>query len=221
MRKLFFILISIIIIICGFSFLAYVYSAPILAKIISHKTETPVTIRHVDFKKEVFIISDLQIENPKGAKLSTALKVKTITIQTPYKRYIKDPIVIEQIQVDDVYVNIQLYKKDQTEGNWQTIMKTMEKEHKSPLSIERVTMIKKLILTNIKIDLILSDGSRHTLSPIDRLEFDNLHSDKGVPIQEISEIIIEQMMNSVFIIKGFKAIIETPIEIFKGIFPFL
>lgn len=221
MKKLIGILLAIIIILGVGGYIAYANASLILAQIISHKTKVPVTIQKVEFSKESFEIRELQMANPKEARLPTALKIETIKIDSPYRQYFEDPILIDQILVNDVYVNIQIYDKAQTKGNWHTIMNHMAEDHNSPLSVERPAVIKKLILTNIKIDLILSDGSMHHLSPIERLEFDNIDSDKGIPIQEISEIIVQKMMDSIFLQKGLKAIIEAPVDIIKGVLPFL
>ncbi|MCB1072240.1 MAG: AsmA family protein [Chlamydiales bacterium] len=221
MKRVIGILLAIIIVLCGATYLAYRNADLIFAEIISRKAKVPITIKKVQFNKESFQIEEFQMANPKGARLPTALKVETIKVDSPYRQYFEDPITIDQIHVNNVYVNIQIYNKEQTKGNWHTIMNNMEKEHNSPLSIERPAIIKKLILTNIKIDLILSDGSMHDLSPINRLEFDNLDSEKGIPIQEISEIIVQKMMNSIFLEKGLKSIIEAPVDIIKGVLPFL
>jgi len=221
MKKLFLILLSILIIVGGLGYLAYKNAAPLLAKIISNKTQTPVTIHAIDFYKESFTITEIQIGNPHKAQLPTALKVQTVNVEAPYKNYIEDPILIDKIELNNVYVNIQIYNKDQTEGNWQTLMKNLSEDHRSPLSVERITVIKKLILTNIQIDLILSDGKYYRLSPMERLEFNNIRSDKGIPTQEISEIIIQQMMQQIFLQKGLKAIIDAPVDIIKGVIPFL
>lgn len=182
---------------------------------------TPVSIKDVIWKKDSFTIDDIMIANPKPARLPAAMRVKSIKVDAPYKQYFEDPILINQIHLDSVYVNIQIYNKDQTEGNWQTLMGNMTVDHKSPLSVERSALIKKLILTNIQIDLILSDGKLHHLSPIERLEFENISSDKGIPTQEISEIIVQKMMQSIFLQKGLKSIIEAPVDIIKGVIPFL
>lgn len=182
---------------------------------------TPVSIKDVIWEKDSFTIDDIMIANPKPARLPAAMRVKSVKVDAPYKQYFEDPILINQIHLDNVYVNIQIYNKDQTEGNWQTLMGNMAVDYKSPLSIERSALIKKLILTNIQIDLILSDGKLHHLSPIERLEFDNISSDKGIPTQEISEIIVQKMMQSIFLKKGLKSIIEAPVDIIKGVIPFL
>jgi len=221
MKRLIAILVAIILVITGLGYLAYLNSSMILAEIISRKTMTPVSIRDVIWGKDSFMIDDIMIANPKSARLPAAMRVKRIKVDAPYKQYLENPILINQIHLDSVYVNIQIYNKDQTEGNWQTLMGNMAVDHKSPLSIERSALIKKLILTNIQIDLILSDGKLHHLSPIERLEFDNISSDKGMPTQEISEIIVQKMMQSIFLEKGLKSIIEAPVDIIKGVIPFL
>jgi hypothetical protein len=221
MKKLIAILLAIILVIAGLGYLAYLNSSTILAEIISKKTMTLVSIEDVIWEKDSFTIDDIMIANPKQARLPAAMRVKKIKVDAPYKQYLENPILINQIHLDSVYVNIQIYNKDQTEGNWQTLMGNMAVDHKSPLSIERSALIKKLILTNIQIDLILSDGKLHHLSPIERLEFDNISSDKGIPTQEISEIIVQKMMQSIFLEKGLKSIIEAPVDIIKGVIPFL
>ncbi len=221
MKKFIIILLAITLVIVGLSYLAYLNSSMILAGVISKKTMTPVSIKDVIWGKDSFTIDDIMIANPKTARLPTAMRVKSIKVTAPYKQYLESPILINQIHLDTVYINIQIYNKEQTEGNWQTLMGNMAVDHKSPLSIERAALIRKLILTNIQIDLILSDGKIHHLSPIERLEFDNISSDKGIPTQEISEIIVQKMMQSIFLEKGLKSIIEAPVNIIKGVIPFL
>jgi hypothetical protein len=221
MKRVIAILLGILIILGIGGYLAYANSALILAQIISHKTKLPVSIRKIDYNKNAFIIHDIQLANPKQARLPTALSSETIKVHAPYRQYLEDPIVIDQIHVDNSYINIQVYNKEQTKGNWHTIIDNMSEDQNSPLSVERSALIKKLILTNIKIDLILADGSIYHLSPIERLEFNDLSSDKGVPIQEISEIIVHKMMGQIFFEKGLKAIIEAPVNVIKGVLPFL
>ena len=221
MKKLIIIPLATILVILGLGYLAYLNSSTILAKVISKKTMTPVSIKDVIWDKDSFTIDDIMIANPNEAQLPVAMRVKSIKVDAPYKQYFENPILINQIHLDSVYVNIQIYNKEQTEGNWQTLMSNMAVDHKSPLSIERPALIKKLILTNIQVDLILSDGKIHHLSTIKCLEFNDINSDKGIPTQEISEIIVQKMMQSIFFEKGLKSIIKAPVDIIKGIVPFL
>jgi hypothetical protein len=82
-------------------------------------------------------------------------------------------------------------------------------------------LIKKLILTNIGVNIVFSDGSCRILSPIDRLDFYNVYSDEGILIKEISEILIKKMINSIFVVKKLKTIVDLPMDVIKMIFPFL
>lgn len=220
MRKVLVILFFLIVVVIGVGYLAYDNAATILSKIISHKTRVAVTMDSIDFKREEFTIHNLQMANPKGTRLPTALRVQTIDVKAPYKHYFKNPIEIDEIHLDSLYVNIQIYNKDQTEGNWQTIMGNVAHDNKSPLSVEREAIIKRLLLTNIRIDLILSDGKLHQLSPIEKIEFQDITSEKGIPTQEIAEIIVQKMMHSIFLKQGLKTIIEAPVNVIKGFFPF-
>lgn len=220
MRKLFGTLCFLVIIAVGLGTLAWLNIAYLLAKGISSKTRASVTIEAVRFHKNALIAHNFQMANPKGARLPTALKVETIGVRAPYTNYLKNPIVIDEIYLDNLYVNIQIYNKSQTEGNWHTIIQNVSQDNESPFSIKRKALIKKLRLVNIRIDLILSDGKLRQLSPIQKLEFENITTEKGIPIQEISEIIVEKMIQSIFLEKGLKGIIEAPANIIKGIFPF-
>ena len=96
-----------------------------MAKTISNATETPVKIESVKLEKNKIVISNLEIQNPKEAQSLEALKAKTISIDSPYIRYLKNPINIDKIQIDNLYINIQIYNKDQNTGNWHTIIKNM------------------------------------------------------------------------------------------------
>ena len=87
MKKLFGILIAIIVILAGLGTFAYLNSGAILAHIISHKTLTPITIHHIDWKKGGFTVEELTIKNPKEARLPVALNVRTIDVEAPYNKY--------------------------------------------------------------------------------------------------------------------------------------
>ena len=194
MKKLFGILAIILLLFGSLGSYIYYASPTLLANIISKKTQTPVSIHSIDWKKDRFKIFNLSIANPKKSRIPTAMNVKKIEISNSYLNYLKNPIIIDQITLDSVYINIEIYNKAKTEGNWQTLLDNLKKDHKEFFSIERQALIKKLVLTNIKIDVILSDGKVHNLSPIKRLEFDNIESDKGIPSQEITEIIMQKMI---------------------------
>lgn len=221
MRKFFAVIFFLILITTGLGTVAYMNSAYLLAKVISNKIHLPVSIKALDFYEKHFSIRNLKMANPPEARIPIGLKVEAIDITAPYTHYIKNPIVIDKIHMNDLHINIQFYNKERTNGNWHTIIKNIKQKNETPLSFEREVVVKKLLFTQIYIDLILSNGKIYHLPPIEKIEFKNITTKKGIPIQEISKIIVEKMVHSIFLEKSLQAIIKTPVDIIKKIFPFV
>lgn len=199
----------------------YLNSGLILSKIISRTTQTSVTINHIDFHHDSFTIQHLAIGNPKDAYIPIAFKAETVKVNVDYNQYLKNSIVIDTIEINDIYLNIEFYTEDKLEGNWQVIIENMGKSHQDSNKNKRYALIKKLILNNIQVNLILSDGKIHRLSPIDHLEFEDVTSEEGFPVKEISEIIARKMVYSIFKEEGLNLIIKVPLKVIKKILPFL
>lgn len=219
MRKWITFLILFVLLIVGATYFAYSQAAYLLQTIISSRTNLSTTIEAVHFNPSQVMINNLQIANPKEAIAPTALKVASLSITAPYNHYLKDPIVIKEIHLDQIDLNIELYNRSQTRGNWQTLMKQMEQKEKkkSFFSIERKTEIKKLLLTTIRIELILANGERRRLSPIRELAFYDISSEEGIPMQEISQAIIKHMLHSIFLEKGLKSLFQAPENLLRGV----
>ncbi len=219
MRQFFFIIAVIILALFAGGYYVKDHANVLLAKMISKKMRVPVSIEEVAISKDKIYIKNLEIKNPEEAQLKTALRVNEIKIQASWFNYFKSPIVLDEIQLHNIYVSIEFYNKDKTKGNWVTLMNNLNKENFSYFSLQRTALIRQLILTDISIDLLLASGSVNKLSPISQLEFHNISSEKGIPTQEITEIIIQKMMEQIFIIKGIKAIfIDIPRDVVETIF---
>lgn len=203
------------------TYLFYRNAGLILAQIISKETHTPVTINAIDFQQKGFTIENLVIGNPEKAYIPTAFKAEVVKFSSPYQQYLKNHITIDRIEMDNVYINIEFYTEDKLEGNWQSLIENMGTSHQPSYGGDRQTFIKKLVLNNVQITLILSDGKMHRLSPIPHLEFDDVTSEKGLPVKEISEIIARKMLYSIFREEGLNLIIKIPINVIKKIIPFL
>ena len=219
--RIFFIISFVVVFISTLFYIGYKNSGLILAQIISRTTHTPVTINTLDFHQEASIIQNLIIGNPDKAYTPTAFKAEIVKINSPYKQYFKNPIVIDKIEMNNVYINIEFYTEDNIEGNWQVLIDNMEANHKLSSESKRQVSIKKLVLNDVQITLVLSDGKIHRLSPIPCLEFDDVKSEKGIPIEELSEIIARKMMYSIFREDGLNLIIKIPLNVIKKLLPFL
>jgi len=220
------ILLIILIVIIG-AFVAYHKVPELFEEKLSKKLGVPVKVENIHFYTDAFEITNLTIYNPKGSTLPIAFKAKTIRFEAPYLNYIHPHIIINRVAIDDVYVGIEFYDKDNTHGNWTKIIKNLngdqdENQTKPPENgkkkpqRERTVLIKHLIITNINIELILKELGHKKLSPIDKIEFTNINSEQGLPIDEITELIVQKLMEQISILGGFgnmlKEIIFLPKE---------
>ena len=182
----------------------------------------PVYIESLNFKKHKIIIDNLEITNPPEAKTPFALKVEKITFTAPFYEYFRDPIIINEILLQNIFLNIEFYTKNQEQGNWVTLVNNTNTEHTSIFSAERSLIIRRLHLTDIDVNLVLAGEKLKKLTPIKELTFNNVTSEKGIPIHELTEIIVQNLMNQGFIIKGMKTVFEAPQKVIEGLFsPFM
>ncbi len=201
-------------------YVAYVNSALIFSQRISRATQTPVTINAIDYHRRAFTIRNLVVGNPKEAYIPTAFRAEVVEVGAAYKAFFKKLVLIDKIKMDNVYIDIEFYTEDKMEGNWQALIDKME-VGKEVTKDKQQALIKKLILTNVHVTLILADGKIHRLSPINQLEFDDIKSEEGIPLKEISEIIARKMVYSILREEGLNLIVKVPIKVIKKIFPFL
>jgi len=201
-------------------YILYVNSSLIFARKISKTTQTPVTINAIDFHQKAFTIKNLVVGNPEEAYIPTAFRAEVVDVETSYKEFFKDSVSIDQIKMDNVYIDIEFYTEDKMKGNWQELIDNMAMT-KEASSSKRHTLIRKLILTNVHVTLILSDGKIHRLSPIPQLEFDDVSSEEGIPLKKVSEIIARKMVYSILSEEGLNLIIKIPLKVIKKILPFI
>lgn len=195
-------------------------SSHIFAKWISNTTQTPVTINAIDFHRKAFTIQNLVVGNTKDAYIPTAFRAEIVQVETSYNEFLKKSVVIDKIVMDNVYLDIEFYTEDKMSGNWQALIDNMKVSDASS-SGKRQASIKKLVLTNVHVTLILSDGKIHRLSPIAQLEFENITAEEGIPLKEISEIIARKMIYTILSEEGLNLIIKIPLKVIKKILPFI
>lgn len=195
-------------------------SSHIFATWISKTTQTPVTINAIDFHRKAFTIQNLVVGNTKEAYIPTAFRAEVVQVETPYSEFLRQSVVIDSIKMDNVYLDIEFYTEDKMNGNWQALINNMKVSDEGSGGKRQAT-IKKLVLTNVHVTLILSDGKVHRLSPIPRLEFENITAEEGIPLNEISEIIARKMIYTILSEDGLNLIIKIPLKVIKKILPFI
>jgi len=191
--KTFFVL---IVIIGALLFLAWRAIPDLLAHALSKKMGVVVRIQDMGITPRSITATEIEVGNPGGSILPKAFSAAHLAIDAPLTQYLKDKITIDEIAMDHIYLGLEFKRAGSSQGNWTQIMQGFENHGNERTQV----LIRKLILTNIQVDLVFANGDkavRH-LKPIPKLVFYDVSSATGLPTEEISRIVFQQMLQSVF-----------------------
>lgn len=209
-------LIAIIIVaIIIFAVVAWFRLPAIAAHILSSKLGVAVHIEDIDITKENISIDEFEISNPIGSKLPKAFFSKLISIDAPLGNYLDNDVIVDQIAVDNIYVSLEFSSSGSPDGNWTRIMNNL-KEGEAPKSEKKkggkTVLIKRLVLTDLKIDLV-QNGKVRNLPQIDRLTFTDISSEGGFPINQIINAVLTEMLFSIFKENNLQNMLENVLQL--------
>lgn len=167
-------------------------------------------------------IEQIEVGNPPRALLSKAFSCQMLRILAPLIRYFDQHIVIEEVNLDQVYLGLEFDSPTSTKGNWTEIMSHLKTESatsrekkkgeqkKVEPRTQRSVLIHKLILTNIQVDVAYRKGGTKVqrLAPIDRIELTEISSEGGLPIDQLMNSVLGQMLKSIFEKENLKNMLE-------------
>jgi hypothetical protein len=188
-------------VVVGFIFWARV--PDIIANNLSKKLKVSVQIDDMTLSWGKIGIEKVEIDNPPGSILSRAFACREIDVLTPFTRYLNQQIVIDEIDVSDVYLGLEFDSPKSTEGNWTRIMNNLQKSTAAETptkGAKRSVLIHRLILTNIDVDVVYRQGGGKVkrLPRINRIELTDISSEGGLPTSQIMNSVLGQMLKSVF-----------------------
>lgn len=202
----------------------------------SHLTKTlrvPVDIGDISISMGGFEVKKLEIGNPAGYYLSRAFSAEQIVINSPLSRYFHHNIEIDEIDVNDIYLGLEFDSPKGTKGNWTTIMNNVQNSQAADQKKGgRTVLIRKLVLTDIKTELIYRDQGKKArrLPTIKRIELHNISSSGGNISDQLMNSALGEMIKQVFIEQNLKDIldqilqpggnnlVENAIQQFRGFF---
>ena len=155
----------------------------LVASELSKSLKVGVEIGDISLSLDNIKVTKLNIENPRNFKLERAFSTQELDFHAPLTNYLKDDIVIDEIDLDNVYIGLEFDSPKSANGNWTTIMKNAsDAQSKSSQSkSQKTVLIKRLILTNIRADLLYqSEGKIRHLPVIPRMELTNISSKGGI-----------------------------------------
>ncbi|MCE5293361.1 MAG: hypothetical protein LLF94_01945 [Chlamydiales bacterium] len=198
----------------------------IIASQLSSEMKVDVKINKIDVSQNDIIVSKVSIGNPEGSKLPTAFSCDTIKVETPVTNYTSDPIVIDLIALDNIYLSLESSSPTSMAANWTTIMDNMKKssppapkDESKPEAKGTSVLIKKLVLTNINAEIVypLQMGKSTKLDPIDRIELTNISSESGVPLDQVIAIVLQQTLQTVLKKNAFENVLNPTSVLPKGV----
>lgn len=180
-------------------FIAWKAVPGVASSSLSKQMQVEVKIDKMHLSPNSLGIENIFVGNPQGYQLPKAFSCGSIHVAAPLLNYIKDPIIIDEITIDQVYFALELTPQQGALSNWSKILSNMPKASSKEKTQEKETkkgtkvLIKKIVLTNITPEMILVTGKSQKMPKIDRLELNNVSSEDGVPIEPIAALILEKI----------------------------
>jgi uncharacterized protein involved in outer membrane biogenesis len=197
----------------------------IIANNLSKKMKVYVEVGSVQLGWGKIKIKKIEIGNPPGAVQTQAFRCKEIAINTPFTRFFDKQIVIEEIDLNDVFLDLEFDSASGTKGNWSRIMNNIQETtaaenrassntSKQDKTSSRSVFIRTLALTNIDTDVVyIKEGNKVIHLPrIDRIELHDISSEGGLPMDQIMNSVLGQMLKSVFQKQNLKNMLQDFIQ---------
>lgn len=154
-------------------------------------------------------ISKIQIYNPSASVLPHAFTCQKITIHASAPTYLEEEVVIQEIDMEKVYFDIEFNRPQGKNGNWKTLVENAfnskedmhnEMRGKSDLKdATRTVEIKNLVLTEVTTDLVYRNKKEvKRLPDIGRIILSDLKSEGGPVVAQILKLVLGQSLKAVF-----------------------
>ena len=182
----------------------------IVANSLSKKLKVVVEIGDIDLSLRSIDVEKFEIGNPRGYSLPRAFAADRIMINAPLTRYMHNDIVIDEIDVDNVYLGLEFNSPSGAEGNWTTIMHNAQSAKESSGKSKKTVLIHKLVLNNIQTDLLYRDrgGKVRRLPVIKRMELNEISSEGGSLTDQLMNSALGQMLKEVFIKQNLQDVLD-------------
>ena len=171
-----------------------------LANNLSKKLGVSVSIDSMSFRWNEIEVDQIEIGNAKGYTLPKAFSAEEIEINAPAQNYFKDFIVIDEIEVDDIYLGIEFDSTSSATGNWTKIMKHYQEKADLDEPSKKKGLIKRLVLKNIRTEVLFRDKNEiKKLPPIHQIVLTNISTEGSFPADQLMSSILGQMLKQVFL----------------------
>jgi hypothetical protein len=174
--------------------LAWINRSSLAARMISKTLHVPVKIQALEFSPGQALIANLWIGNPPRSKTKTSFSTERIDFAGSWRQLRADPLTIDQIVLSQIFVGIEIYDSNSKDNNWARMLK----QDKPGATSDRDYLIRRLVLNNLTVRVTQPNGTVKTYPTIPRMEFRNISSATGFPIEEIEKAIFKMVLKDLF-----------------------
>lgn len=194
-----------------FLFLLWSRAPDMVASKLSKQLRTKVAIGDLSISLSALTVDRFEIYNPPNFAMNKALSVERIVIQAPPTRFLHDPIKIDEITADHIYIGLEFNSPKSAKGNWSTLLRsaqTSQEENKKSASNKSV-LIKRLVLKNIQADLYYKNEQKtRRLKPIQQIELHNISSQGGDIGDQLMRSALGEAVKQIFIEENLKETLD-------------
>ncbi len=183
-------------------FLGWARVPDMFANNLAKKLGVPVSISSISAGLKQIDIKEIEIGNPRGYSMPKAFSSKEILIKTPLMSYLDDKIIVDEIDVNDIYIGLEFDSSSSSDGNWKIILSNYSREaHLDETGSKKTVLIRRLVLNNITTDIMFRDqgGKVQRLPKINQIVLRDISTEGGNAADQLMSSILGQMIKSVFI----------------------
>ena len=181
-------------------FLGWARVPDMIANNLAKKLGVSVSIDSIGLGLKEIDVKEMEIGNPKGYSMPKAFSAKEILIKAPLTRYFDNRVIIDEIDVNDIYLGLEFDTTSSADGNWKTILSNYNKSAHLEETGGKKVLIRRLVLNNITTDIMFREngGKVKRLPNIDKIVLRDISTEGGNAADQLMSSILGQMIKSVF-----------------------
>jgi hypothetical protein len=174
-------------------FIVWARKAEFASYLLSRQLKTPTSIQALHITRDHATLIRFWIGNPPGSKTQTAFASDQVEIDTTLSQLMGNPLIIDQIEINNIFFGLELYDKSGNDTNWNRMLSSSTPQGPT----DRKWLIRRLVLTNLSVEVVQPNGQIKRYPTIARMEFNNISSESGFPVEEIEKAIFNMVLKDI------------------------
>lgn len=191
MKRVILIIVAVLLSLTLLAWVGWTRKTSIATYVLKKHLGVPVSLQSLELTRRGATLSNVIVRNPRGYKSSSAFEAQVIEIDTTWKQIRSNPLTIDRIEMNNLLITIEESGSGKT--NWNQILGNSPPKS----SGSRHWLIKYLVLNNLTVQVVQSDGRVKQYPTLQRMEFHNLSDKTGFPVAAIEKAIFNEVMKNI------------------------